>query len=228
MRSATLIVAGSALFVGRLHAVLSLVSRSPQARLHYCDYSPSNCLLSSSALLMSEAEKGGRAKSINGQNGSFSNFSSPMKEEAKNGSNAVEEKRVVVTISFSADSGLRPFYLTTAKLIKESFPDVLIEKRVLPSAAENEKGYFEIQVDGKVVVTNKGRSKQGELGKTQNVFVSMNAISSMIVKARRRRRPSTVYAIDKVGVDGEMGVDGVDAATVRLNLLRQKAKRNFG
>lgn len=94
MRSATLIVAGSALFVGRLHAVLSLVSRSPQARLHYCDYSPSNCLLSSSALLMSEAEKGGRAKSINGQNGSFSNFSSPMKEEAKNGSNAVEVRKM--------------------------------------------------------------------------------------------------------------------------------------
>lgn len=62
-----------------------------------------------------------------------------------------KEKRVVVTISFSADSGLRPFYLTTAKLIKESFPDVLIEKRVLPSAAENEKGYFEIQVDGKIL-----------------------------------------------------------------------------
>ena len=94
MRSPTLIVAGSVFFVGLPHAVLSLVSWSPQARLHYCNYSPSNCLLSSSALLMSEAEKGGRAISRNGQNGSLSNFSSPMKEEATNGNNAVEVRKM--------------------------------------------------------------------------------------------------------------------------------------
>jgi len=43
---------------------------------------------------MSEAEKGGRAISRNGQNGSLSNFSSPMKEEATNGNNAVEVRKM--------------------------------------------------------------------------------------------------------------------------------------
>ena len=119
---------------------------------------------------------------------------------------------------YSEDSGLRPFYLTTTKFIKKSFPDVLIEQRVLPKAGENEKGLFEIQVDGKVVVKNKNRSK--EINRNQNVFVSMDAISAMIVKARRRRRPSTVYAMEQVNMDG------MDAAAVRLQIMRQKNRNS--
>ena len=72
-----------------------------------------------------------------------------------------------------------------------------------------------IYLAGKVAVKNKNRSRQ-ETNKNQNVFVSMDTVSSMIVKARRRRRPSTVYAIDQVNFDG------MDAAAVRLQIMRQK------
>lgn len=122
---------------------------------------------------------------------------------------------MIVTIMYNSGSVLRTFYLTAAKIIKQSFPDILIEKRVLPAVEGDEKGTFEIQVDGKIVVNNKNRVNSKEVTGSQNVFVSMDTISSMIAKARRRRRPNTVYEMEKV--------DGMDAAAVRLEMMRQRS-----
>ena len=54
----------------------------------------------------------------------------------------------MVTIGYADGCGLKPFYLTAAKKIKASHPDVVIEKRVLPGLPEGEVA-FEILVDGK-------------------------------------------------------------------------------
>ena len=69
-----------------------------------------------------------------------------------------QEKRVKVTIRYSAEAGLRPFYLTVANKIKSTYPDVLLEKRILPpvgSDAGGEDAIFEVVVDGKTVVGKK-------------------------------------------------------------------------
>ena len=56
----------------------------------------------------------------------------------------MQEKRVIVTIQYSEDAGLRPYYLTVAKKVKASHPDVLIERRILPSVGdESSEATFE-------------------------------------------------------------------------------------
>ena len=63
-------------------------------------------------------------------------------------------------IKYSNEPGLRPYFLTTAKKIKDLNPDVIIEKRVIPTLGENDNKdedlIFEILVDDKVVI---GRSQ---------------------------------------------------------------------
>ncbi|KAL9190636.1 hypothetical protein ACHAXT_000342 [Thalassiosira profunda] len=70
----------------------------------------------------------------------------------------MQEKRVRVTVRYSAEAGLRPFYLTVASRIKSTYPDVLLEKRILPkvgSDAGEEEAVFEVIVDGKTVIGKK-------------------------------------------------------------------------
>ncbi|KAL7466340.1 hypothetical protein ACHAXS_006656 [Conticribra weissflogii] len=70
----------------------------------------------------------------------------------------MQEKRVKVTIRYSANAGLRPFYLTVANQIKSTHPDVLLEKRILPpigSDAGGDGAIFEVVVDGKTVIGKK-------------------------------------------------------------------------
>jgi hypothetical protein len=124
----------------------------------------------------------------------------------------MQDKRVVVTIRYSGESGLRPYFLTVAKKLKQSHPDVLVERRILPavpsSSSDGMEGEatFEILVDGTVVVgrTKARRAKVArvDMSKSRSVFVSMQELDFAITRARRRRRPSTTVYGDKEATIG--------------------------
>ena len=136
----------------------------------------------------------------------------------------MQEKRVKVTIRYTASSGLRPFYLTAADRIKSYHPDVLLERRILPkvgSDAGEQGAIFEVLVDGKVVVgkkksmflkvrtsssssSNKDKDNEEEKRREnqsgevnfaggRSVFISLEKLEQELVKARKKRRPSTMY-----------------------------------
>lgn len=126
----------------------------------------------------------------------------------------MKEKRVHVKIRYSQTPGLRPYFLTVAKKIKLSNPDVIVEKVILPSIDDDDienSTVFEVVVDGKIVI-GKSRTKWCKvqrLGKTKDeinnnkmfglsVYVSLEDINVAIGKARKKRRPATTvyYAPD--------------------------------
>jgi hypothetical protein len=109
-----------------------------------------------------------------------------------------------------------------AQRVKESFPDVVLERVILPKVDVGESGFdskgsfagatFEVVVDNKIVVrTAPGRRvlQSNEM----TVFVSMQELDVAISRARRRRRPSTVY--------GEG--DDLEDEKSRLEVLKNKA-----
>jgi len=147
---------------------------------------------------------------------------------------------VVITIRYS--EGLRPFFLTTVKKIKENHPHVVLEKQILPSVKDsNNDMVFEVLVDGKVCVGKRRMKKQTVRTSSSNnsndnsggslvlqqqppghdvaggrsVYVSMDELEIAISKARKRRRPSTYY--------GRMlsSGDNRSAAAMRLDMLRK-------
>jgi hypothetical protein len=111
----------------------------------------------------------------------------------------MQDKRVVVTIRYSGESGLRPYFLTVAKKLKASHPDVVIERRILPSLEKDgtAEALFEILVDGKVVIGKKNRTRRQrvsmDVARSRSVFVSMQELDVAVSRARRRRRPTTAY-----------------------------------
>eukprot|EP00544_Gedaniella_sp_CCMP2646_P012633 CAMPEP_0202485734 /NCGR_PEP_ID=MMETSP1361-20130828/4498_1 /ASSEMBLY_ACC=CAM_ASM_000849 /TAXON_ID=210615 /ORGANISM="Staurosira complex sp., Strain CCMP2646" /LENGTH=226 /DNA_ID=CAMNT_0049114705 /DNA_START=90 /DNA_END=770 /DNA_ORIENTATION=- len=119
----------------------------------------------------------------------------------------MQDKRVVTTICYADGCGLKPYYLTAAKKIKASHPDVVIEKRILPSIEGDVN--FEILVDDKLVVSNQRNRKQQ---RGDSVYVSMQEMDLAISKARRKRRPTTLYGSDEVST--------TDAA-MRLEILKR-------
>jgi len=135
---------------------------------------------------------------------------------------------------------LKPYYLTVAKRVKDQYPDVLIERVEVSggdggdsvdgsndykgsdkskkntnnnNAAIGPSATFEVVVDGKIVV----RTQRTQTG---SVFVSMNELDIAILRARKRRRPTTVY-----GENGKIiGSDNVDNdEKSRLEVLKNKA-----
>ena len=96
----------------------------------------------------------------------------------------MQGKRVIVTIRYSGEAGLKPYFLTAAKKIKASHPDVILERRQLADMDKedpNAEPSFEILVDGKVVVgNNKSRSRKKignvDLSRSQSIFVSMQEL----------------------------------------------------
>ena len=109
----------------------------------------------------------------------------------------MQDKRVVVTIRYSGDAGLKPYFLTVAKKLKASHPDVIIERRILTPAEDGEEATFEVLVDGKIIV-GKGKPRKQkvarvDMAQSRSVFVSMQELDVAISRARRRRRPSTLY-----------------------------------
>lgn len=103
-----------------------------------------------------------------------------------------------------------------AKKIKEAYPDVKFDKVVIPKVQlnENSKGNelvtFEVMVDGKMVVRTPGR--KGSFGsENMHVYVNMQEVEGAIIRARKRRRPQTVY--------------GEDTSNARLELLKNKSQK---
>ena len=186
-----------------------------------------------------------------------------------------KEKRVKVTIRYSADAGLRPFYLTLANKIKSKYPDVLLEKRRLPTVKSDAGELtFEMIVDGKIVIDKKktrmlkvastsrstsagdGEDKSEDMNESnlsgdanepniaggRSIFVSMEKIEHEIIKARKRRRPSTSYkskearAMSKADAlmdarlpeQGKLQSPGMTEAVLRLERLKamSSARKN--
>ena len=115
-----------------------------------------------------------------------------------------QEKRVNVSIRYSSVPGLRPYYLTIAKKIKESNPDVLVDKAILPTGEDDvlEDTVFEVLVDGKVIIgkprtsfQSVRRSQKEEISNNKvygmSVYISMEDVNVAIGKARKKRRPTT-------------------------------------
>jgi hypothetical protein len=152
----------------------------------------------------------------------------------------IQSKRVPVTIRYSAESGLKPFFLTTAKHIKEAFPDVVIERVILPKVNHiiNESNVdtkggalagstFEVLVDGKVVVRTAPGRKSGvhQVNTEMTVFINMQELNGAISRARRRRRPSnTVYGGERGNDDDDTDVEEGGYDTSRLEVMRNKAR----
>jgi hypothetical protein len=184
--------------------------------------------------------------------------------------NITQEKRVRVSIRYSADAGLRPFYLTVASRIKSAHPDVILEKRILPNPAgsDSTESIFEVQVDGKTVIGKKKikmlkvrtsgsssspRNEDGDDDKNakdknegtdsdiaggKSIFVSMEKLEQELNKARKKRRPSTMYKSKELlrngvedsiagvgGVGGEGPVSGTSEAVLRLEKLKAMSSR---
>jgi hypothetical protein len=114
----------------------------------------------------------------------------------------MQEKRAIVTIRYSGDAGLKPYFLTIAKKLKTSHPDVMIERLILPAVADGNEATFEVLVDGKVVI---GKSRPRKVARgvvdmhvigRRSIYVSMSELDLSISRARRKHRPSTVYGDD--------------------------------
>jgi hypothetical protein len=115
---------------------------------------------------------------------------------------------------------LKPYFLTVAKRIKEYYPDVILERVLLPkvektgdSDSDNKPPTFEVVVDGKVIIRTPSSRKDRSMGSLVCVFVSMEELDVAISRSRRRRRPSTVYG-------GEEG-------SVRLEVLKTKTRKSL-
>lgn len=99
------------------------------------------------------------------------------------------DKRVILTIRYSGEAGLKPYFLTLANKLKLLYPDVVIERRILADVEEDgDEPTFEVLVDGKIII---GRGKKQRAEDNSAVFVSMHELDLAIAKARRRRRPSS-------------------------------------
>ena len=112
--------------------------------------------------------------------------------------------------------------MTVAKRVKDLYPDVLIERiKIDDGGTEDgggdpkyrETGTFEVAVDGKLVVRTQRSSHK-------SIYVSMSEMDAAILRARKRRRPSTVY--------GENGIAATPVkdqlVKARLEALKQKAR----
>lgn len=169
----------------------------------------------------------------------------------------MQEKRVKVTIRYSASAGLRPFYLTVADRIKSYHPDVLLERRILPKVGSDagDGAIFEVLVDGKVIVgkkktmflkvrtsssssssnKNKGddedKRRENQSGEVnfaggRSIFISMEKLEQELVKARKKRRPSTMYknkedalrATSGVSDDNNLAVNGAEGSQQQLEI----------
>ena len=159
----------------------------------------------------------------------------------------MSNKRVPVEIRYdSQQSGLRPFFLTVAKKVKDKYPDVVVQKTDLASLSSSGGGgeaapgdvVFEVLVDGRVVVGKAQTKKQSienggggggssgvgspvDLANGISIYVSMGEIDQAIAKARRKRRPSTTYS--QQGEDRES--EGVSA--IRLEVLRLRQQQTL-
>lgn len=112
---------------------------------------------------------------------------------------------------------MAPYYLTVAKKVKEAFPDVILDRLILPKKIEmstttgdNKQDHspaFEVWVDGKRVIPVVGKKTR------DSVFVSMQELEGAITRARKRRR--NVYR--------EGGTTKSGPNNLRIEMLKAKA-----
>jgi len=143
----------------------------------------------------------------------------------------MQKKRVPVTIRYSPRSGLKPYYLTVAKRVKDQHPDVLIERIEIKGEDSGggegtdgeggSAGTFEVIVDGKIVVRANQRAGNDNGG---SIFVSMTEMDLAIARAQRRRRPSTAYGEGDNKMAGKLGGNEDRFDKSRLEVLKQKAE----
>ena len=115
---------------------------------------------------------------------------------------------------------MKPYFLTVAKRIKNDYPDVRVTKDIIPATAsiENDRdddARFEVVVDGKTIVGNQKKGRRERYGSGRgdvSVFVSISELDLAIKRARRKRRPQTVY--------------GEQANSLRLEMLRRRPSTN--
>lgn len=134
-----------------------------------------------------------------------------------------------MTIRYSRSSGLKPYYLTVAKRVKDQYPDVLIERIEVSEDDDggsessdgdaSSTGTFEVIVDGKIVVRTNQRAGNGG-----SIFVSMTEMELAIARARRRRRPSTAYGENGTAMAGKLRGNEEEYGKSRLEVLKQKAQ----
>eukprot|EP00593_Proboscia_inermis_P003007 CAMPEP_0171296908 /NCGR_PEP_ID=MMETSP0816-20121228/5634_1 /TAXON_ID=420281 /ORGANISM="Proboscia inermis, Strain CCAP1064/1" /LENGTH=138 /DNA_ID=CAMNT_0011770745 /DNA_START=185 /DNA_END=601 /DNA_ORIENTATION=+ len=132
-----------------------------------------------------------------------------------------------------------------SKHIKKSFPDVLLEKKRLPPPLGNKNDdtndlTFDVLVDGKIVIGRAGRRVQSttgggsrpngnggfegeddDLGNSPgvSVYVNMADMEAAISKARRKRRPNTLYE----RIESESGESkGQTTPSMRLDVMRKQ------
>ena len=145
----------------------------------------------------------------------------------------MQERRVVITVRYTQDSGLKPYFLTVAKKIKSSHPDVIIERKVLPKDKKNdddgESAIFEVCVDTKVVVGRRynnrrstrslGRVDMSSTSSRRNtIFVNMQELDVAISRARRKRRPNTTYGENSPTTGGTLiGTMNTSRRTLNTN-----------
>jgi len=137
---------------------------------------------------------------------------------------------------------LRPYFLSAAKRIKAAFPDVLIERRILPSVSNRnnfeggeDPGIFEILVDGKEVIGKVRSNRNVKFGSSSKptlskkiVFVSMENLGVAISRARRRRRPNTSYLVADENGEPKLGI-GINSSKRRMqntNYNKTTASKN--
>jgi hypothetical protein len=141
----------------------------------------------------------------------------------------MQEKRVVVTFRYTDLPYLKPYFLTFASKLKKKHSDIIIEKRKLPVGDSNLQPHFEVLVDGKTVMgSGSSKSREQVLGgrvdvqNTQSVYVSMEQISLAITKARKKRRPTTLYG---EGEDEDVELDTPVKRWHRSYVLRNGARK---
>lgn len=77
---------------------------------------------------------------------------------------------------------------------------MILDKCILPAVGDgDDDAAFEVMVDGKVVVGKTRKERYGGGRADMSVFVSMQELAAAISRARRRRRPATVYGEDPNG-----------------------------
>jgi len=135
-------------------------------------------------------------------------FSDPNTTDVVDETDKLLSRKIPVAIRYSGDAGMEPYYLTVAKKLKETHPDIVLDKVILPNVEMSDgkpvmAPTFEVMVDGKVVIPTVGKKDRDGMG-GQIVYVSMQELDHAISRGRKRRRPSTVYGDDDSNVRLEM------------------------
>lgn len=133
---------------------------------------------------------------------------------------------MVVTFRYTDVPHLKPYYLTFASKLKKLHPDIILEKISMPLVDKTSNPIFEVLVDGKAIMGG-GRTQQGnagriEVAKTQSIYVSIPQVSAAIAKARRKKRPDTLYG--GIVDEEERLSEGLrsDVLNIQFDILKKK------